>query len=189
MDKISSWNTPLCNGEIASLGSTRKTLEIFRNSGVAMPKIILTSGGFDPVHPGHISVFNDCRFKAAAQTKTHIYERAILIVVVNGDEFLRRKKGAGFMPLKVRSQIVSSIRGVDIIVPFNPTDPTDMTVCEALWKLKPDVFAKGGDRTNIENIPEWDTCVANDIEIVTGCGDEKQWSSSNFLKDYLAANQ
>ena len=87
------------------------------------------------------------------------------------------------MPLKVRCQIVSAINGVDIVVPFEASDPSDMSVCEALGVIRPDIFAKGGDR-DISNIPEVDVCATNNIRIISGCGDDKHWSSSSFLKSY-----
>lgn len=133
--------------------------------------LILTSGGYDPIHPGHISCIVD--------SKNH---GDLLVVVVNGDWFLDHKKGKHFMDLKTRSEIVSAIRGVDFVVPFEIED--DTTVNVALETIVPDVFTKGGDRVDAETIPEWDTCVANGIEIVTGVGDSKTHSSSNILEDW-----
>ena len=134
----------------------------------------LTSGGFDPIHPGHISCFLD-------RIPVHIDK---LIVVVNGDEFLKRKKGSPFMPLKVRTQIVSCIFGVDYAVPFTPSNLEDMGVGEAIEIIRPDYFLKGGDRTNSRNIPEWDICKSVGTKIITGCGDDKYWSSSDFLRQW-----
>lgn len=133
--------------------------------------LILTSGGYDPIHPGHISCIVD--------SKQH---GDLLVVVVNGDWFLDRKKGRRLMDLKTRSEIVSAIRGVDFVVPFEIED--DPTVNVALETIIPDVFTKGGDRADPETIPEWDVCVANGIEIVTGVGDSKVHSSSNILEDW-----
>lgn len=138
----------------------------------------LTSGGFDPIHPGHISCILDARARCDK-----------LIVVVNGSEFLRKKKGHGFQPLKVRAQIVSAIKGVDITVPFEPTNPNDLTVCEALEIIRPHKFFKGGDRNNIKELPETATCDKFGIQIVTGMGDEKQWSSSDFLRQWDERNK
>jgi len=133
--------------------------------------LILTSGGYDPLHPGHISCIVD--------SKSH---GDLLVVVVNGDWFLDRKKGKHFMDLKTRSEIVSAIRGVDFVVPFEIEN--DTTVSVALEAIAPDIFTKGGDRLDATTIPEWDTCVANGIEIVTGVGDSKTHSSSNILEDW-----
>jgi cytidyltransferase-like protein len=136
--------------------------------------LVLTSGGFDPIHPGHISCIVDSKQYGDQ-----------LVVVVNGDWFLDHKKGRHFMNLQTRCEVVSAIRGVDFVVPFEIRD--DVTVNVALETIQPDIFTKGGDRTDASNIPEWDTCVANGIEVVTGVGDSKVHSSSNILEDWYQA--
>jgi D-beta-D-heptose 7-phosphate kinase/D-beta-D-heptose 1-phosphate adenosyltransferase len=135
--------------------------------------MVCTSGGYDPIHPGHIS----CMVEA----KKFNY---ILVVIVNGDSFLRDKKGRAFQDLRTRCQIVSTIKGVDYVVPFEING--DSTVNEALDYIKPGVFAKGGDRVDHETIPEWDVCKKNSIRVVTGVGEPKKWSSSEFLKNWTA---
>jgi D-beta-D-heptose 7-phosphate kinase/D-beta-D-heptose 1-phosphate adenosyltransferase len=134
-------------------------------------KIVVASGGFDPLHPGHAS--NLLESKALGDT---------LVVVVNGDGFLRAKKGKPFQDLKTRCQIVSFVRGVDYVVPFEIEG--DSTVCQALRRLRPHVFAKGGDRSAPHLVPEWDVCQELGIEIVFGVGAKKEWSSSDFLKEW-----
>ena len=134
-------------------------------------KIVAASGGFDPLHPGHAS--NLLEAKALGDT---------LVVIVNGDAFLTSKKGKPFQDLKTRCDIVSFIRGVDYVVPFEIEN--DSTVCEALRRLKPNVFAKGGDRSEPKLVPEWAVCQELGIEMVFGIGADKVWSSSNFLKDW-----
>jgi cytidyltransferase-like protein len=133
--------------------------------------VILTSGGFDPLHPGHISCIVDSK-----RYGDH------LVVVVNGDWFLDHKKGRHFMDLKTRSEIVAAIRGVDYVVPFEIEN--DLTVNVALETIVPDVFTKGGDRIDEKTVPEWNTCAERGIEIVTGVGDSKVHSSSNILEDW-----
>ncbi|HSH05428.1 MAG TPA: adenylyltransferase/cytidyltransferase family protein [Anaerolineae bacterium] len=132
-------------------------------------KIVATSGGFDPIHPGHISCFIES--KKFGDT---------LVVIVNGDNFLVNKKGKPFMDLQTRCQVVASIRPVDFVIPFEIEN--DATVVEALEWLRPHVFTKGGDRTDHTNIPEWDMCEKAGIELVAGIGCEKKWSSSNYLR-------
>jgi D-beta-D-heptose 7-phosphate kinase/D-beta-D-heptose 1-phosphate adenosyltransferase len=134
-------------------------------------KIVATSGGFDPVHPGHASSVLEA--KGLGDT---------LVVLVNGDTFLRNKKGKPFQDLKTRCQIVSFLRGVDYVVPFEIEN--DQTVCEALRRLRPHVFAKGGDRSAPELVPEWPVCQQLGIEMVFGVGAAKAWSSSDFLKEW-----
>ncbi len=133
--------------------------------------VVATSGGFDPMHPGHMSCIRES--KKFGDT---------LVVIVNGDAFLRNKKGKAFMNLKTRCQIVAHTRGVDYVIPFEIEN--DQTVIEALKKLKPDVFTKGGDRIDETTIPEWKTCQELGIRIETGVGDPKLWSSSDFLRDW-----
>src|SRR4051794_36174716 len=96
-------------------------------------KIVATSGGFDPIHPGHISLI--------VQSKKY---GDTLVVIVNGDEFLSAKKGRPFQNLETRSLIVSGIKNVDYVIPDEIED--DMSVNAALRLIKPHVFTKGGDR-------------------------------------------
>lgn len=134
-------------------------------------KIVCTSGGFDPIHPGHIT----CIFDSRSFGDT-------VVVVVNGDNFLQRKKGKPFMDLRTRCHIVSYIKGVDYVIPFEIEN--DSTVCVALEKIKPHVFTKGGDRIDEKSIPEWTVCKENGIEVISGVGLRKDWSSSDFLKNW-----
>ncbi|HVV25597.1 MAG TPA: adenylyltransferase/cytidyltransferase family protein [Candidatus Saccharimonadales bacterium] len=131
-------------------------------------KIVATSGGFDPIHPGHIS----CIIESKKYGDT-------LVVIVNGDAFLTAKKGKPFQNLETRSLIVSGIAGVDYVIPFEIDN--DQTVSKALAAIKPDVFTKGGDRVDKASLPEWEVCRQNNIEIVFGVGEDKKWSSSWFL--------
>ena len=133
--------------------------------------IVATSGGYDPLHPGHAS----CLLDSSRYGDT-------LVVIVNGDGFLRRKKGKPFMDLKARCQVVSCMRTVDFVIPFEIED--DDTVCEALRVIRPHVFTKGGDRTDMSNIPEWGVCTELGIEVISGVGLDKAWSSSDYLETW-----
>ncbi len=134
-------------------------------------RIVATSGGFDPIHPGHIS----CILQSRQYGDT-------VVVIVNGDGFLTRKKGKPFQDLGTRSLIVSALREVDYVVPFEIED--DQTVIMALEQLKPHVFTKGGDRIDETSIPEWETCKKHNIKVISGVGLDKNWSSSTFLSDW-----
>ena len=140
-------------------------------AGEDLGAIVATSGGYDPLHPGHVS----CLLESSAHGDT-------LVVIVNGDGFLRRKKGKPFMDLRARCQVVSCIRGVDYVIPFEIED--DDTVCEALRVIRPRVFTKGGDRTDMSNIPEWSVCRELGIEVISGVGMDKAWSSSDYLASW-----
>lgn len=131
--------------------------------------IVCTSGGFDPIHPGHAT----CIIESKRHGDT-------LVVIVNGDSFLRAKKGQPFQDLQTRCRIVSCLRGVDYVIPFEIEG--DQTVCEALRRLRPHVFTKGGDRTDYTNIPEWAVCEEFGIRLVPQVGLDKAWSSSDFLR-------
>lgn len=133
--------------------------------------IVATSGGYDPLHPGHVS----CLLASSAYGDT-------LVVIVNGDGFLRRKKGKAFIDLQARCQVVSGIRGVDYVIPFEIEN--DDTVCEALKVIRPKIFAKGGDRNDSSNIPEWSVCMELGIEVISGVGLAKAWSSSDYLESW-----
>lgn len=133
--------------------------------------IVATSGGFDPLHPGHAS----CVIESKTFGNT-------LVVIVNGDWFLRNKKGRPFMDLATRCRLVACLREVDYVIPFEIEN--DTTVCEALRRLRPHIFTKGGDRTDCTNIPEWKVCQELSIRLVPGIGLEKQWSSSDLLRDW-----
>jgi D-beta-D-heptose 7-phosphate kinase/D-beta-D-heptose 1-phosphate adenosyltransferase len=130
--------------------------------------IVMVSGGFDPIHPGHVSYMEQA------------WRLGTVVAVVNGDWFLTKKKGKPFMCLEDRVKIVDAIHWVGYTIPFEIRN--DMTVNRALELLKPDIFAKGGDRLDKETIPEWETCARLGIEIATNVGEEKQWSSSEYLK-------
>lgn len=137
-------------------------------------RIVCTSGGYDPVHPGHLSVISES--KKFGDT---------VVVIVNGDGFLSRKKGKPFQDLETRCRIMSYARGADFVVPFEIEN--DQTVREALRRLKPHVFTKGGDRCSPETIPEWDVCQELGIAVETGVGEPKNWSSSEFLAKWKDA--
>ncbi len=136
-------------------------------------RIVCTSGGYDPLHPGHAS----CIIESKQYGDT-------LVVVVNGDSFLKNKKGKAFMDLQTRCRVVSCIRAVDYVIPFEIED--DPTVCQALRRIRPNVFTKGGDRVDYKSIPEWQVCQELGIELVAPVGQPKLWSSSDFLKDWGA---
>jgi cytidyltransferase-like protein len=136
-------------------------------------RLVLTSGGFDPIHPGHVT----CIVEAKALGDT-------LVVVVNGDAFLAAKKGKPFQDLATRAAIVSGLRGVDYVVTFEIEG--DPTVGAALRAIRPQVFAKGGDRVAGATLPKSEESACRDlgIQIVDGVGRAKAWSSTDFLTEW-----
>ena len=128
-------------------------------------KTIMVSGGFDPVHIGHIRMILDAA--------TH----GDVIVVANSDDWLFRKKGFVFMEFEQRAEILAAIKGV---VKVSGVDDTDGTVCEAIRRLKPDMFANGGDRRK-NNTPEQHVCEELGVEMLWGVGGEDKANSSSDL--------
>jgi len=133
--------------------------------------VVAVCGGFDPIHVGHIRHLRDAKRLGD-----------ILVVMLNDDDWLMKKKDYVFMSFEERKEIIESIRYVDKVVPVIDTDGS---VAKTLEKLKPDVFAKGGDR-KMDNIPksEIDVCKRLRIKMVFGVGGRKVQSSS-WLVDKL----
>ena len=127
-------------------------------------KTVATSGYFDPLHVGHL----EC-LELAKQLGDK------LIVIVNSDLQAKLKKGKSFMDENDRIKIISALKCVDEV--FLSIDK-DKSQCESLRFIKPDIFAKGGDRMSDE-IPESKVCKELGIEIIDGLG-EKIRSSSNL---------
>lgn len=138
-------------------------------------KVVLVTGGFDPLHSGHIAYF------AAAKKLGDI-----LIVGVNSDEWLTRKKGKPFMPWGERALIVSQLKMVDGIRQFDDRDGSAKDAIRKVLASFPDaevVFANGGDRT-VDNIPEM-SVDSERLEFVFGVGgSDKKNSSSWILENY-----
>ena len=138
-------------------------------------RIVLVTGGFDPVHSGHIAYF-----KAARELGD------VLIVGVNSDSWLVRKKGEPFMPLDERGAIIEEFKSVDVVIVFDDSDGTAIDAIKQVLDLYPEdevLFANGGDRT-LDNIPEM-VLESERLHFVFGVGGEdKKNSSSWILKDY-----
>ena len=131
-------------------------------------RTVAVSGGFDPLHVGHVRMIQEAR-KLGAR----------LVVIVNGDEFLLRKKGYVFMPLAERMEILRALRDVDDVV---AAVDKDQTVRETLRQVKPDVFANGGDRRAEADIPEAEVCSELGIDLVFNVGGGKVQSSSDLVR-------
>ena len=131
---------------------------------------IMVSGGFDPVHAGHIRMI-----RAAAKYGD-------VIVIANSDNWLHEKKGFVFMDFEQRAEILNSIKGVVLV---DSVDDSDGTVCEAIRRLRPDYFANGGDRGK-HNTPEQNVCDELGIEMLWSIGgDEKVAASSELVKSVV----
>jgi D-beta-D-heptose 7-phosphate kinase/D-beta-D-heptose 1-phosphate adenosyltransferase len=133
---------------------------------------VATSGGFDPMHVGHLRCLQE---SAIVAKDLHLP----LVVIVNDDNFLLRKKGYAFMPLEERMEIIQGILGVDHVVAWSDVG---QTVVGALEVLKPSVFTKGGDRDAAANVPEFDLCNQIGCEVRFGVGGGKIQSSSDLVR-------
>jgi D-beta-D-heptose 7-phosphate kinase/D-beta-D-heptose 1-phosphate adenosyltransferase len=130
-------------------------------------KTICLSGGMDPIHIGHVRmILNAAKY-------------GDVIVILNSDDWLLRKKGYCFMPFEERKEILLSIKGV---IEVSSVNDDDGTVCEALKRIKPNYFGNGGDRRQ-DNTPEGDICRELGIEMIWNLGGEKIQSSSELVKN------
>ena len=126
---------------------------------------VMVSGGFDPVHAGHIRMIR------------HAAKYGDVIVVANSDDWLWRKKGFVFMEYERRVEILNAIKGVILV---DSVDDSDGTVCEAITRLKPTYFANGGDRGK-SNTPEQTVCEELGVKLLWGIGGEEKVDSSSDL--------
>ena len=136
-------------------------------------KIVLVTGGFDPIHSGHIRYFKSAR---------HLGD--MLIVGLNSDEWLERKKGRAFMPWNERLCIINNLSMVDEVYTFDDEDGSAKQFIRQVRAHYPDaelIFANGGDRT-AENTPEINE---PGVKFVFNVGGEKTASSSDFLQRWL----
>ena len=139
-------------------------------------KIVVVSGGFDPVHIGHVRMFNEAR-KLGDK----------LIVILNNDNWLKLKKGYVFMPEHERKEILEAFEAVDkVILSKHEKNTKDISISKELRSIRPHVFAKGGDRHS-GNIPTPEVTVCNEIGCVIinniGFGGKVQ-SSSELVKKF-----
>ena len=144
-----------------------------------MKKIVLITGGFDPLHSGHIAYINAARELGDS-----------LVVGLNSDEWLRRKKGQEFMPWEERASIIANLYSVSRVINFDDSDNSAKNAIRKVRAIHPHsqiIFANGGDRTK-ENIPEMDLLREMlHLDFVFGVGgDDKKNSSSWILQEWKA---
>ena len=132
--------------------------------------VVAVSGGFDPLHPGHVRLFTEAK-KLGDE----------LVVILNNDNWLKRKKGYVFMPENQRKEVIEALRVVDkVILTNHKPNTSDMSVTTALKKLKPAFFANGGDRIKT-NIPEVAVCEKIGCKMIFNVGKGGKVESSSWL--------
>jgi cytidyltransferase-like protein len=141
-------------------------------SGGKMDNIVIVTGGFDPLHSGHIAYIEEAS------------KLGRVVVGLNSDDWLKRKKGQEFMSYNERYSVVSNLKRVMVTLSFDDSDNTACDVIAQVKKLFPNnkiVFANGGDRTSF-NIPEMER-FKNDtqVEFVFGVGGEDKKNSSSWI--------
>jgi len=138
--------------------------------------IIILSGGFDPVHKGHIRMFRE-----ASQLGHQV------IVGLNSDEWLTRKKGKPFMKFDERKEIIEGFKYVNQVLPMDDSDDTACDIIKQVCSLYQDYdveiyFGNGGDRGK-NNVPEIPVCKELDVVMLWGVGGGKIQSSSWLIGD------
>lgn len=135
--------------------------------------VVAVSGYFNPIHVGHLDMIEQAKGLGDK-----------LVVIINNDYQVKLKGSVPFMSLADRIRITAALRDVDEV--FISID-RDKTVCKSLSKVKPHIFANGGDRKSIGDVPEYPICQKLGIKMVDGLG-KKIRASSELIKKAAAAN-
>ena len=144
------------------------------------PIVVAVSGGMDPLHIGHVRLFQEAK---------KLGDR--LVVILNNDNWLRAKKGYVFMREQERKEVLEALACVDeVVLTGHSKNPKDMSVCKELLKIKPHIFAKGGDR-HLDNLPdpEIKACQAIGCKMVFNIGkggkiQSSSWLAQKFLRSF-----
>ena len=136
-----------------------------------MRELVLISGGFDPIHSGHIYLIQEAS------------KYGEIVVLLNSDEWLRKKKGKEFMPFKERALIMNSLKNVVDVLSFDDSDTTCINGLKSAINKYPNHkirFANGGDRNGITT-PEKKFCAQNNIETLWEIGGKNKSNSSSWI--------
>ena len=136
-----------------------------------MNLVVLVSGGFDPIHSGHIKLIEDAS------------RYGNIIVLLNSDTWLENKKGKAFLPFEERKIIMKALKNVIDVIICGNVDNTCIDGIEKVVKKYPNhkiKFANGGDRNN-NSTPESIFCEKNGIELLWGIGGENKSNSSSWI--------
>lgn len=141
--------------------------------------IVAVSGGFDPVHVGHVRLFEEAK-KLGDK----------LVVILNNDHWLMKKKGYVFMPQRERKELIQALKPVDkVLLTRHKSNPKDMSVAKELRELKPNIFANGGDRPQ-KTLPvkEVEVCRKIGAKMVYRLGRGGKVQSSSWLLNAFLNN-
>ncbi len=136
------------------------------------PTYYIISGGFDPLHEGHIALINEA-----------VKNSDGVIILLNSDDWLTRKKGSPFMTFTTRQAVCQSLKGIIEVIAFDDSDNSASDGIRLARTRYPDirlVFANGGDR-HADNIPETETCRRYNVELAFGIGGENKANSSSWI--------
>ena len=138
-----------------------------------MDKLILVSGGFDPIHSGHIFLIQEAS------------KHGSIVVLLNSDNWLRNKKGKEFLPYKERKIIMNALKYVVDVISFDESDKTCVDGIRRAIEKYPNQkikFANGGDRShNTTPSPEKVYCEKNKVEVLWGIGGNNKANSSSWI--------
>ena len=136
-----------------------------------MKDIILVSGGFDPVHSGHIKLIQEAS------------NYGEVVVLLNSDNWLKQKKGKAFLSFYERKIIMNALKKVIDVIEFDDSDKTCINGIEKAINKYPNnkiIFANGGDRNN-KTTPEIEFCNKNNVRTIWGIGGSNKTNSSSLI--------
>ncbi len=155
----------------------KKNNKNFKDKKKRKEIVVAVSGGFDPLHIGHLQMIKEAK---------ELGDK--LVVILNNDNWLKKKKGYVFIPQEQRKAILEAIKWVDeVVLTSHPENTEDMSVSKELEKIKPDIFANGGDRTR-KNIPEVEVCRKINCKMIFNIGKDGKIESSSWLLSRFLEN-
>lgn len=152
-----------------SIMKSKSIKKLLKSSARRRPVVVAVSGFFNPLHVGHLDMIHKAK---------RLGDK--LVVIVNNDRQAMLKGRVPFMPEKDRLKIIRALRDVDeVILAIDDYKLAngEVPIIKSLAKLKPDIFANGGDRHNITNVPEYPICQKLGIKMVDGLGKKIRASS------------
>ena len=165
------WRSHSQKSEIAAeMGFWNHLVGVMDSKNKKKQIIVAVSGGFDPIHAGHVRLFQEAK-KLGDK----------LVVILNNDNWLKKKKGYVFMREDERKEVIAALTAVDeVILSGHGANAEDMSVNAELKKLRPHIFANGGDRT-VNNIPEVAVCNQLKCKMIFNAGRGGKIQSSSWL--------